>query len=64
MGGDLSYQEKYNRKIEDAIRAVFWRLTGLIVYHKPTKDERMPSFIQEYNNAKAILGETSSSLCI
>ena len=59
MGGNLVYQEKLENKIFDGIRAVVWRLSGFIFYDQITYDQRMPSFIQEYNDAKAILGETS-----
>ena len=64
MGGDLSYQEKLEWKIWDGIRAVLWRLSGLILYTQDVYDQRVPGLIPMYNEAKSILGETSSSICI
>lgn len=64
MGGDLSYQEKLEWKIWDGIRAVLWRLSGFILYYQDVYDQRVSSLIPMYNEAKAILGETSSSMCI
>jgi hypothetical protein len=47
LGGDLNYKEPFKLILEDAIRALVWRLTGQLIYYKQVKKERMPLFVRE-----------------
>ena len=44
MGGDIHYKEPLKLILEDAGRALLWKLTGHLIYDKKVKEDRMPGY--------------------
>ena len=51
MGGDLTRVEDLANKLGDALRGLLWKFTGLVFYHVPTFEERMPYFLADEQTA-------------
>ena len=61
MGGNLTRKESIPHKLRDALRAILWRFTGLVFYHRPVFEKRIAWLKADAEKAKSILGAESAT---